>query len=570
MLLDAETFDLLPRAAEIVDAAADERFKLELPAAQLELTLPPARTVPEAIAALADARRDLAAAAAPVGRLATAGVHPFADPIGVLNEGARYAKTEAEYGVDRAATARLRAAGPRRRRRRGSLARRLQRPAAVAAARRRARRQRAVPRRPRHRARVDPPEDRRAAAAPGDAAGDRVVGGVRRRARLGRRVRRRARAAALVVGAAAASGVRDARGARAGRAGDRRGRRRGDGAGPRARRLARRSPRRGRAARDRRHLAARGEPLVGGALRAWMPSWPTSRTRRARARARAAWPRWCPSSRRSRAIWAARRSSATVARLGGHNGAARQREVGRARRPARRDASGSLTSTHPAPTTPTRAREDPPSDERAAFPPRPQHRGAVRGPARAPASPAADPAARRRRPAGRRGPPARPLPLLRAALSRPARRRRALGVVAVAARAAPGARGIASRHALRAAVGPVGPVPAAGGLRPRAAGDRRRRRRPSLSRHIEREATLEQVLEFLVHRSAYQLKEADPHSWAIARLSGAAEGRARRDPGRRVRRRAARAHARAPVRRRDGGARPRRRAMARTSTGCRP
>jgi hypothetical protein len=44
---------------------------------------------------------------------------------------------------------------------------------------------------------------------------------------------------------------------------------------------------------------------------------------------------------------------------------------------------------------------------------------------------------------------------------------------------------------------------------------------PSLSRHVEREATLEQVLEFLVHRSAYQLKEADPHSWALPRLSGA-------------------------------------------------
>jgi Iron-containing redox enzyme len=43
---------------------------------------------------------------------------------------------------------------------------------------------------------------------------------------------------------------------------------------------------------------------------------------------------------------------------------------------------------------------------------------------------------------------------------------------------------------------------------------------PSVSRHIEREATADQVLEFLAHRSAYQLKEADPHSWAIARLSG--------------------------------------------------
>lgn len=44
---------------------------------------------------------------------------------------------------------------------------------------------------------------------------------------------------------------------------------------------------------------------------------------------------------------------------------------------------------------------------------------------------------------------------------------------------------------------------------------------PSLSAYIERQATLEQVLEFLVHRSAYQLKEADPHSWALPRLTGA-------------------------------------------------
>ena len=43
---------------------------------------------------------------------------------------------------------------------------------------------------------------------------------------------------------------------------------------------------------------------------------------------------------------------------------------------------------------------------------------------------------------------------------------------------------------------------------------------PSLSSYMERHGTLEQVLEFLVHRSAYQLKEADPHSWAIPRLSG--------------------------------------------------
>jgi hypothetical protein len=43
---------------------------------------------------------------------------------------------------------------------------------------------------------------------------------------------------------------------------------------------------------------------------------------------------------------------------------------------------------------------------------------------------------------------------------------------------------------------------------------------PLVSRFIERHATLEQVREFLIHRSAYQLKEADPHSFAIPRLSG--------------------------------------------------
>jgi heme oxygenase-like protein len=44
---------------------------------------------------------------------------------------------------------------------------------------------------------------------------------------------------------------------------------------------------------------------------------------------------------------------------------------------------------------------------------------------------------------------------------------------------------------------------------------------PSLSRYVETHATEEQFLELVIHRSAYQLKEADPHSWAIPRLSGA-------------------------------------------------
>ena len=43
---------------------------------------------------------------------------------------------------------------------------------------------------------------------------------------------------------------------------------------------------------------------------------------------------------------------------------------------------------------------------------------------------------------------------------------------------------------------------------------------PSVSTFLEREATAAQALEFMVHRSAYQLKEADPHSWALPRLWG--------------------------------------------------
>ncbi len=46
---------------------------------------------------------------------------------------------------------------------------------------------------------------------------------------------------------------------------------------------------------------------------------------------------------------------------------------------------------------------------------------------------------------------------------------------------------------------------------------------PSLSSYAEQRADLEQLRELAVHRSAYQLKEADPHSWAIPRLSGRAK-----------------------------------------------
>ena len=99
LLLDAGTLDLHPRAGDVLArTGGDERFKLELPAAQLEIVLPPSATVPESVSALADARRDLAAAAAGVGVPAAAGAHPFADPIGALNLGERYEAIAREFG----------------------------------------------------------------------------------------------------------------------------------------------------------------------------------------------------------------------------------------------------------------------------------------------------------------------------------------------------------------------------------------------------------------------------------------------------------------------------------------
>jgi Iron-containing redox enzyme len=43
---------------------------------------------------------------------------------------------------------------------------------------------------------------------------------------------------------------------------------------------------------------------------------------------------------------------------------------------------------------------------------------------------------------------------------------------------------------------------------------------PSLSRYVAKKANLDQLKEFLIHKSIYQLKEADPHTFAIPRLSG--------------------------------------------------
>jgi hypothetical protein len=43
---------------------------------------------------------------------------------------------------------------------------------------------------------------------------------------------------------------------------------------------------------------------------------------------------------------------------------------------------------------------------------------------------------------------------------------------------------------------------------------------PPLARYVQRRATREQFLEFVIQRSVYHLKEADPHTWGIPRLVG--------------------------------------------------
>lgn len=100
MLLHPETLDLLPRVADVLGGPdPDERLRLELPAAQVEIVLPPARRVDEAAEGLRDARASLARRAAGIGLLAGAGGHPFTALEGVLNSGERYDEMEREFGA---------------------------------------------------------------------------------------------------------------------------------------------------------------------------------------------------------------------------------------------------------------------------------------------------------------------------------------------------------------------------------------------------------------------------------------------------------------------------------------
>ena len=92
---------------------------------------------------------------------------------------------------------------------------------------------------------------------------------------------------------------------------------------------------------------------------------------------------------------------------------------------------------------------------------------------------------------------------------------------------------------------------------------------PSLSRYLERDGTHAEMLEFVVHRSAYQLKEADPHSWALPRLTGAPKAAMVEIQADEYGGGERRAHAQRAVRQVDGPARARRDATAPTSTASR-
>jgi glutamate---cysteine ligase / carboxylate-amine ligase len=99
MLLEPRTLELLERAPALLERLpADGRFKLEMPASQLELLTAPHGDVPAAIADLRSARRALLDGTDGLARPAAAGVHPFSAGHGALNSGARYAHTAAEYG----------------------------------------------------------------------------------------------------------------------------------------------------------------------------------------------------------------------------------------------------------------------------------------------------------------------------------------------------------------------------------------------------------------------------------------------------------------------------------------
>ena len=406
---------------------------------------------------------------------------------------------------------------------------------------RRAGRQRAVPRGPRHRPRLGPAADLpsccRARAS-------------RRRSRAGRRFAGElagARAAgafaeprAVVVGAAAAPALRHARGARARRADDRR---RGRRASP---------PSRTRSSRGWPSATTPASALAGAetggsrrtagrrcrhGLDGEFADLATGERGPTRERLGALLDELEPVAERLGAAPSWRHARALVERNGADRGSAR-----RGRRP-RGWPRGWPTRSWTALTGTPRACPRCPSPRGAAV--RAARSSACVGDLRDRLPPHCVAARRRADAARRRRPPARALPSATSCTTAASTASTSAGSGSRRCSRCARCSSASSRPALLTRVGAAaGSRPARGRWTSRCAAIADADDAPSLSRTSSARGTREQFLEFLVHRSAYQLKEADPHSWALPRLTGRAEGGAGRDPGRRVRRRARRAHPR--------------------------
>jgi carboxylate-amine ligase len=100
MLLDPDTLALAPvGSAVIAELGGDPRFKLELPASQVEIVTTPVSDVPSAAAQLADGRRTLLERAGHLARPAAAGAHPFSPAHGELTDDPRYGRTVEQFGA---------------------------------------------------------------------------------------------------------------------------------------------------------------------------------------------------------------------------------------------------------------------------------------------------------------------------------------------------------------------------------------------------------------------------------------------------------------------------------------
>lgn len=97
LLVDRARRTPAPCATELLDRLPGERFKLELPAAQLEILTPPLSSVGEAAALLAEGRRALVEQAGGLLGAIGCGAAPTGDIEGELNAGERYEQIVGDY-----------------------------------------------------------------------------------------------------------------------------------------------------------------------------------------------------------------------------------------------------------------------------------------------------------------------------------------------------------------------------------------------------------------------------------------------------------------------------------------